>query len=148
MKTIGQLANQIKPEQLYSAALTASQTQIQLPLRKDPEGKKRISDAIIMFYNGLKTYGKQPDQLTEVTQLFLFVLRDYPVEKIVDAMAYYVKNWNEFPAPADIANIIDRGNKPPFDKAVYVTISKKFPDQRTKQEWDYMREYEQFILRG
>ena len=62
--------------------------------------------------------------MESVTKLFMFALADYPTEKIVEAMAYYVKNYTDFPAPADIVQIIERGNKPPFDRAVYTTISK------------------------
>lgn len=101
-----------------------------------------------MFFDALKTYGKQPAQLDAVTKLFLFSLSDYPVDKIIDAMAFYVRNYTDFPAPANIVQIIERGNKPPLDRAVYVTISKKPPEARTSDEWSYMREYERFSIDG
>ena len=113
-------------------------------MKSDPQGKKRIGEAIVMFFDALKTYGKQPAQLEAVTKLFLFALSEYPVDKIIDAMAFYVRNYTDFPAPADIVQIIERGNKPPFDRAVYVTISKKHPEDRTHDEWAYMRDYESF----
>lgn len=117
-------------------------------MKADPAGKKRIGEAIVLFHDALKTYGKQPDQLESVVKLFHFALSDYPVEKIVEAMAYYVRNYTEFPAPADIVQIIERGNKPPFDRAVYTTMSKKHPADRSSDEWAYMRSYERFMIDG
>jgi hypothetical protein len=81
-------------------------------------------------------------------EMFLFVLADYPIEKIIDAFSFYAKTSSEFPAPADIANIIERGNKPPLDRSVYVSISKKEPDRRTSGEWAYLREYEDYAITG
>lgn len=101
-----------------------------------------------MAFDALKTYGKEPEQLESVKKLMHFALADYPWEKIRDALAYYFKHNSEFPAPADIVQIIERGNKPPFDKAVYTTISKKHPADRTSDEWAYMREYESWVLHG
>jgi len=102
-----------------------------------------------MFYDGLKLYGKQPEQLDNAVKLFNFVLADYPADKIMKAFSYYALHNTEFPAPADIANIIDRGgDKPPFEKAVYVSISRKPPEDRDDDEWAYMRDYEEFMIRG
>lgn len=101
-----------------------------------------------MCFDGLKVYGKEPEALENAVKLHNFVLADYPIDKIMDAFAYYLKKWNELPAPADIANIIERGNKPPFDKTVYVAISKKDASERSSDEWAYMRDYEDFMLRG
>lgn len=117
-------------------------------LKDDQTGKKRLDETLLMAYDALKTYGKEPEQLESVKKFFHFALADYPWERIREALAYYIKNNAEFPTPADIVQIIQRGNKPPFDRAVYVSITKKHADQRTGEEWAYMREYEAFILRG
>jgi hypothetical protein len=159
MKTIGAAAaeavkgiEQSKPSSAVSTAPQSITTQPQakslLPMKADPAGKKRIGEAIVLFHDALKTYGKQPEQMESVTKLFMFALADYPTEKIIDAMAYYVRNYTDFPAPADIVQIIERGNKPPFDRAVYTSISKKHPADRSSDEWAYMREYERFSIDG
>lgn len=101
-----------------------------------------------MFFDTMKLYGKEPEQLDSVTRMFMFTLADYPYEKISEALRYYAKHYSEMPAPADIVTIIERGNKPPFDRSVYVTISKKDACQRTSEEWAYMRDYEAFQVRG
>lgn len=117
-------------------------------LKDDREGKARLNEVILMAFDALKTYGKEPEQLDSVKKLMHFALADYNIQQVREAFAYYFKHNSEFPAPADIVQIIERGNKPPFDRAVYVTISKKAADQRTSAEWAYMRDYEDWNLNG
>lgn len=119
-----------------------------LTLKECPEAKKQLAVALSMFYDTLKIFGKTPEQMESVTKMFRFVLADYTYEQIQGALAYYAKHYTEMPAPADIATIIDRGGKPPFDKAVYIAISKKHAEDRDKDEWAYMRDYERFMLTG
>jgi hypothetical protein len=151
MKTIGtaskELVNQTKQKQQSCGELTDQKPQA-LTLKESPEAKKQLAVALSMFYDTLKIYGKTPDQMESVTRMFNFVLADYSYEQIQTALAYYAKHNNEMPAPADIATIIERGGKPPFDKAVYVAISKTDPAHRTSEEWAYMRDYERFMVSG
>jgi hypothetical protein len=78
----------------------------------------------------------------------MMVLSDYPFENIEKAFALYLKSNNEMPAPADIVNIIERNGKPPFERGVYVSISKKHPEDRSKSEWEYMQDYEKYMISG
>lgn len=123
-------------------------TTTQLSLKDDKESKNRLNETLLMAFDALKTYGKEPEQMDSVKKLFHFALADYPWQKIREAFAYYFKNNTEMPAPADIVQIIERGNKPPFDRAVYVSISKKDANQRSSEEWAYMRGYEDWMLNG
>ena len=135
-------------EQQQQSSEVSSSDKPSLPMKSDKNGKARVAESLKILYNGLKVYGKEPEQLEDTTKLFMFALADYPVDKIVDGIAYYVRNYPEFPAPADIVQIIDRGNKPPFEKAVYVNVCKKIPEERTSAEWQYKRDYEAFMLKG
>lgn len=76
------------------------------------------------------------------------VLADYPIEPIRQAFRFYLKNHNELPAPADIANIIERGNKPPLEKAVYISLNRKEASERTADEWQYIKDFEYFQMTG
>jgi hypothetical protein len=131
-----------------SCAGLANQEPKALTLRECPEAKKQLAVALSMFFDTLKIYGKTPDQMESVTRMFNFVLADYSYDQIQKALAYYAKNYNEMPAPSDIATIIERGGKPPFDKSVYVALSKTQPEHRTSDEWEYMRDYERFMISG
>lgn len=117
-------------------------------LKDDREGKTRLNEVILMAFDALKTYGKEPEQLDSVKKLMHFALADYNIQQVREAFAYYFKHNSEFPAPADIVQIIERGNKPPFDRAVYTSISKKRADERSSEEWKYMRDYEDWNLNG
>lgn len=101
-----------------------------------------------MLFDALKVYGKEAAQLESVSKLMRFALAEYSWQAIREAFAYHVKNSSEFPTPADIVQIIERGNKPPFERSVYTAISKKLPEDRDSDEWSYMRGYENWILRG
>lgn len=107
-----------------------------------------MANMLYQCFQSLKLYGKEPEALEATIAMFNLVLSDYPFEKIDQAFKFYAKNHNEMPAPADIANIIERGNKPPFDKSVYVSISKKIPEDRKSHEWEYMKDYERFMITG
>lgn len=100
-------------------------------------------------FQALKTYGKEPEQLEAIIPMFNMVLADYPYSAIEQAFSYYLRHNTEFPSPADIAQIIDRGgNKPPFERSVYVAITKKHGEDRSRAEWQYIKDYEQFIVTG
>ena len=101
---------------------------------------------LFQCFQGLKLYGKEPEALEALVGMFQLVLHDYPMDQIRRAFALHLKRSNEMPAPADIANIIERGGKPPFERAVYVNFSRKPPEDRTPDEWAYMRGYENYAI--
>lgn len=101
-----------------------------------------------MCFDTMKIYGKEPEQLKNAAALFQLVLADFPIDKIQQAFVYHLQNSVEMPTPADIATIIRRGNKPPFERSVYVSISKKDAELRTSEEWQYMRDYERHQIEG
>lgn len=117
-------------------------------LMSDPAGRKELATILFQCFQALKLYGKEPEALEAVVAMHQMVLADYPFGKIRDAFAFYLRTNTELPAPADIANIIERGNKPPFDKAVYVAICKTEPYLRGDEAWRYIREYEHFQMTG
>lgn len=117
-------------------------------LHQDQAAKQQLAVILYQCFQSLKLYGKEPEALEATVATFNLVLADYEFSRIKDAFAFYLRSNTEMPAPADIANIIERGNKPPFDKAVYVSISKKSGEERTREEWQYMREYERFMVTG
>lgn len=81
-------------------------------------------------------------------RIFHLVLADYPIEQITMAFGKWLETNSTFPAPADIVSLIRRGGKPPLERSYYISISKKPADQRTKAEWSYMADYEEFLREG
>jgi hypothetical protein len=86
--------------------------------------------------------------MKNLNAMFQMVLADYTLDQVRSAFAFYLKNNSELPAPADICNIIERGGKPPLEKAVYVSICKKDGCSRSDDDWAYIKEYEHFALTG
>ena len=101
---------------------------------------------LFQCFQGLKLYGKEPEALEALVSMFQMVLHDYAMPQIRQAFALHLKRSNEMPTPADIASIIERGGKPPLERAVYVSLSRKAAEQRTSDEWAYMREYESYAI--
>lgn len=99
-------------------------------------------------FQTVSTYGKDPEALESMNRLFRLVLAEYSGEQIRAAFTNFLTNFKGMPEPADIANIIDRGGKPPFERTVYIAIQKKHGDERTPDEWQYLRDYERFIITG
>ena len=101
---------------------------------------------LFQCFQSLKLYGREPEALEALVSMFQMVLRDFTIDQIRQAFTLHLKRSNEMPAPADIASIIERGGKPPFERAVYVSLSRKAAEQRTSDEWTYMSEYEAYVI--
>lgn len=99
-------------------------------------------------FEALKVYGKTAEQLESVVGLFGLALADYPIAKIRAAFGVYIKRHTELPTPADIVQIIERDGKPPFERSVYISISKIEPERRTPSDWAYMRDFEKYAKTG
>lgn len=107
-----------------------------------------MTEMLTQCFRALKLYGRDADDFDAINAMFQLVLADYPIDKIKQAFAVYLKRHNELPAPADIVQIIERDGKPPLERAVYIAISKKQPEDRTSSDWGYMREYEKYSKTG
>lgn len=119
-----------------------------VPLKRDQASKELLGASIVMFFDTMKTYGKDATQLDSIAKMFKWALGDYPYDKIHDAFAFYAKHYSEMPTPADIISIIERNGKPPFDKTVYVGLRQKPKEDLLDEEWEYIREYEKWSISG
>ncbi len=134
-----------------SAPLPSPTKNSELPLLLDASGRETLALFLAQCFEALKTWGKEPEQIKAVNGLFQMVLADYPIEKIRSAFAAYFKTNADMPAPADIVQLIERGNRPKLDRAVYVAICKRHDAERFPQwtsEWQYMRDFERFQMTG
>jgi hypothetical protein len=89
-----------------------------------------------------KLYGRQPENIEVINQTFHSVLGKYPADAVMRAFEVWLERSQEFPTPADIVGLIRRNGKPPLSQAMYVAIQKKRGEERTPDDWQYMREYE------
>ena len=146
MKQIGAVIDQAK-----RSGLKPQSSERRLPvvtLGESPKAKQELATMLFQCFQGLKLYGKEPEALEALVGMFQIVLDGYTMDQIRRAFALHLRRSNEMPAPADIANIVERGNRPPFERAVYVNLGRKPPEDRTSDEWAYMRDYEADRLAG
>jgi hypothetical protein len=113
-----------------------------LPLGSNQEAKLALTISLHRDFHALKTYGKEPEALDSIIEVMLETLSEFRPDQITKALKIHRQHSAEFPTPADIAGIIRRGGRAPYDRAVYVGISKKDPEDRSDDEWRYMRGYE------
>jgi len=119
-----------------------------LVLKDDQDGIKALSNLLAQCFDIFPLYGREPEAVDNIRKGFRLTLADYPIDKITEAFRYHLKISRDFPVPADIAIIIERGNKPPFDRAVYAYITHKDHYHITNDEWDYINEYKRFMVSG
>lgn len=62
-----------------------------------------------------KVYGKTSEDLQGMIEDWAIILADCKIEDIENATWDYVKNHDDFPAPANIMNIIKHGYPEPRD---------------------------------
>lgn len=144
----------ILPKALDQAKANASNTPSStvptksLALKDDQDGIKTLSNLLAQCFDIFPLYGREPEAADNIRRGFRMVLADYPIDKIREAFDFHLKNSRDFPVPADIAIIIERGNKPPFDRAVYIAISRKDREFWSTEEYQYMEDYAKFYRSG
>lgn len=143
---LGKALDQAKATASNKPLLTAPAKN--LALKDDQEGIKILSNLLAQCFDIFPHYGREPEAADNIRKAFRLALADYPVDKIMEAFRWHLKYSKEFPVPADVVIIIERGNKPPFSPSVYTTFSRKHPEDRTSVEWQYMRDFERFMLSG
>lgn len=126
----------------------APSSNLALSLANDSHGKVLLADMILSAFEGLKTYGKDAEQIQSIVKLFMMTLADYDIERITAAFKMHCRISDEMPTPAEIIQLIERKNKPPLQKAVYQDLLRKEASMRTPEEWAYIRDYNRFAMTG
>lgn len=119
--------------------------------------REQISALVTQCFDTLKTFGRDPEQLSNAVKLFCLVLDGYSMEQINSAFVAYLQNHAEMPTPSDIVGYIKRGNRKPMDRALYVALCQKRErtawrdgpeswqqgDGLSDEETAYVREFEE-----
>jgi hypothetical protein len=113
-----------------------------LPLNDDREGRQRLASELYRRFHAMKTYGKEPESLDSIIEVFNTDLASFPAAKILKAMSTHAQRSQEFPTVADIVSLIRRNGKPPLSESAYIAIQKKAGEDRTPDDWQYLRDYE------
>lgn len=105
--------------------------------------KEALSLALGRVCELQKQFGKTTAELETMVEGFCWILGDYPMSTILDAIRVYVKKNNDIPVPADIEKIIN----PPQERlsgAVYIQLKKNLRDDIyvTPEQREYCKAYE------
>lgn len=112
------------------------------------QNRRDLGGFVRQCFDALNTYGKTPDQLANATLMFVNILKDYPMDKVISAFGSWMRRSSTMPTPADIVNIIDPPPPKP-DWAAYVAIRQKIRDGYTfvmDEERAYLRYCERYSM--
>lgn len=113
-----------------------------LALRDSNESKNKLDEMLGACLALQKLYGRDVANAGQIINAFHQILSKYPAESVLRAVETWMERGQEFPTPADIIGLIKRNGKPPLSKERYIAIQKKDGADRTKADWQYMRDYE------
>lgn len=88
------------------------------------EAQTQLAEYIAQCFDVLNNFGKTPEQLENITGMFLVILGDYRFSVIKSAFQLYMKRSSVMPTPADIINIINPP-KQPLSTSMYIQIMKE-----------------------
>ena len=111
-------------------------------MRTDPAGRKALAVELYERFHAMKTYGKEPESLDSIVSVFARDLADYPAEKVMRAIRAHALTSSEFPTVADIAGLVRRNGRPPLSESQYVAINRKAGEDRTGEEWQFLKDWE------
>ena len=117
-----------------------------------PDDHAKIAEVLALLFDGQKQFGKNSEQLESMIKLFRWVMKDYPIEKIMFGLAEYVRRNSDIPTPSDIIKIID----PPIeqwkpDKSYYIKLQEILKISNfsayalSDEERDYVNKYEEYM---
>jgi hypothetical protein len=113
-----------------------------LLLKESKDGAAKLDTLLMGCFAVQKLYGRDTANAGAVTRVFHSTLANYPAEKVVKAFETWIARSEEFPTPAGIINLIKRNGKPPLSESTYIQISKKAGEDRTPEDWQYLRDYQ------
>lgn len=119
-----------------------SQNALGLPIKQSREGQRVLATELYRRFHAMKTYGKEPESLDSIIEVFASDLAEYPVENIMLAIKTHCQRSQEFPTPADIIGLIKRNGRAAITDAQYIAVSKMMGEDRSPADWQLMRDYE------
>lgn len=125
---------------------TFSKTGSHLPaLSENRQAQNKLDSLIAGCFALQRLYGKPPESATSmatITNMFHAMLGKYPAEQVTRAFELWMERGQQFPTPADIISLIKRKGKPPLKESDIIAIRKKDGENRTRDEWDMLAEWD------
>ena len=113
-------------------------------LAQDITARRRLTSLLLVCFDTLDNFGKEPEQLANMEKVFQMVLGRFTIEEVEDAFMVYLGRETVIPKPADIVKIIE----PPVESkkwcgATFIDIKRRLRDGEfiTDSEKKYCLEY-------
>ncbi len=139
-KILGDLVNRHLQNGLPKANALLPSTK---PQHSDKE-KALLSKTLASVCALQQQYGKTAAELETLVEGFSWVLGDYPIQTIINAIGVHIRKSATIPTPADIENIINPP-LPKIDWALYIELKKRLREGRVYVDQDeklFIRECE------
>jgi len=82
-------------------------TSEQRKLSDCPQSQSRLTSLLLICFDTLDTFGKEPEQLANLAESFRFILGRFTIEQVESAFRAYMESSTSMPKPADIVKIIE-----------------------------------------
>lgn len=146
------MENQV-PQPKPSKELSIKSTPSHNAITWSQDDRKKLAVVIGRVFDLQKQYGKNAGQLQNIVDGFLWVLSEYPVQKVIQAFGQYIRTKTDMPTPCEIVRIID---PQPLewvpDKSLYITLKeilkKDGPFGLDTDEIEYIKKYELHMLKA
>ena len=96
-------------------------------IAQNPSQQVRLMSLLLICFDTLDTYGKEPEQLKNLEGAFRLVLGRFNIQQVEAAFAKYLEAGRVMPKPADIVQIIE----PPKEKRKWCKVT--FLDLKRQQ---------------
>lgn len=117
-------------------------------ISQDQAGQKALAVELYQRFQASKTYGKDPEALDSIIAVFVRDLAEYPIEKVMQAVKTHSERSPEFPTVADIVGLIKRNGRREIKESDIIAIRRKDGEDRTRQDWDMLRQWEEQLSEG
>jgi hypothetical protein len=121
------LQNPMSQGQLVSQNGSAPQSKSSPKIERqqeNPDDKESFTMALGQACMALKQYGKTPQELRNMRDMFLAILGDIPIRDLIKALYVHLNTSDEIPTPRQLREIIHPPKKE-LSAAMYVKIMKE-----------------------
>lgn len=105
------------------------------------QGELEVLKMLVVCYEAMHQYGKQPEAIKATTQVFCSVLSPFPMQKIREAFAEYVERFACLPSPACIRKLIIPQKYTDAEREHHIAWKRKNGIELYSIELDYLRQF-------
>ena len=106
-------------------------------IKNNKDSQSRLTSLLLICFDTLDTFGKEPEQLKNLEVMFQMVLGRFTIDAVTEAFSQYMETKTVMPKPADIVRIIE----PPKVERKWCAVT--FIDlQRQQREGQFMTKAE------